>query len=100
MIKESRPISMAEVVNMVGDGERDEEIKKFISNFDILNYEKAKELREELSALDLIKLKEESIVKIVDFVPTTAVELNKIIIEVSLDADEVNKILEVTKKYR
>ncbi|NPE27162.1 hypothetical protein HNV12_04140 [Methanococcoides sp. SA1] len=100
MIKESKPITMAEVVKLAGDSEKSEEIKKFVKNFDVLSFEKAREMLEELRALDLIKLKEEHIVKIVDFVPTNAEELNKIIIEVSLDQDEVNKILEVTKKYK
>ncbi|MBT6690025.1 hypothetical protein HN903_04370 [archaeon] len=100
MIKESRPVSMAEVVELVGDSEKAEEIKKFVKNFDVLGFDKAKELEEELRALDLIKLKDEYIVKIVDFVPTDASELNKVIIDVSLDADEVNKILEVTQKFR
>ena len=100
MIKESRPITMAEVVEMVGDSERAESVKKFVKGFDILKFKKAEELKAELTALDLIKLKDEYIVKLVDFVPTDAAELNKAIIEVSLDADEVNKILEVTKKYR
>ena len=100
MIKESRAISMAEVVELVGDSERAENIKKFIKDFDVLDFEKANELKEELTALDMIKLKDEYIIKIVDFVPTSAAELNKVIIEVSLDADEVNKILEVTKKYK
>lgn len=100
MIKESRPISMAEVVSLVGDSEKAEEIKKFMKNFDVLEFDKAKELESEIKALDLIKLKDEYIIKIVDFVPTDATELNKVIVEVSLDADEVNKILEVTKKYK
>ena len=47
----------------------------------------------------MIKLKEEHIVKIVDFVPKDTSELNKVIIEVSLDSDEVAKILEVTGRY-
>ena len=100
MIKESRPISMAEVVELVGDSEKGEAIKKFIGEFDVLDFDKAKKLGEELEALDLIKLKDRDIMKIVDFVPTDEVELNKIIVEVSLDADEVNKVLEVTKKYK
>lgn len=100
MIKESRPVSMAEVVNLVGDSEKATEIKKFVKGFDVLSFEKAKELEEALRGLDLIKLKDEHIVKIVDFVPTDAAELNKVIIEVSLETDEVNKILEITKKYR
>ena len=100
MIKESRPITMAEVISIVGDSEKAEEVKKFMKEFKVLDFDKAKELEKELMALDLIKLKDEYIVKLVDFVPTDAAELNKVIIEVSLDADEVNKILEITKKYK
>ena len=99
MIKESKPISMAEVVNLVGDSEKSEEIKKFVKNFDILDFEKAKELEGELIALDLIKLKDEHIVKIVDFMPEDAADLNKVMVDVSLDQEEVNKILDVVKKY-
>ena len=61
--------------------------------------EKAKEMKEELRALDLLRLKDKHIVKIVDFIPTDASELNKVMIDVSLDQDEVNKILDVTRKY-
>ena len=98
-VKEERPITMAEVVSMAGDSEKAEEIKKFVKKFSKMPLEKVLKMKEELRALDLIKLKEEHIVKIVDFVPTDASELNKVIIEVSLDGDEVNKILDVTKKY-
>jgi DNA-directed RNA polymerase subunit F len=87
-------------VSLVGKSEKGDEIKKFVKNFDVLSFKKAEEMTAELKALDLIKLKDESIVKIVDFVPSDAAELNKVIIDVSLDADEVNKILEVTKKFK
>ncbi len=99
VIKEKTPITMAEVVVLAGDSDKGKAIKNFIKNFNKMDVEKAKEMKEELKGLDLIKLKDEHIVKIVDFVPTDASELNKILIEVSLDQDEVNKILDVTKKY-
>ena len=99
VMKEERPITMAEVVSLAGDSEKAEEIKKFIKSFNKMNVKKVIEMKEELVALDLIKLKDEHIVKIVDFVPKDASELNKVIIEVSLDSDEVAKILEVTGKY-
>lgn len=98
-IKEQRPITMAEVAALVGDSEKAIEIKKFIKNFDILDIKEGKKMQEELRKLDLIKLKEEHIVKIVDFVPTTPSELNKVLIDVSLDQGEVDKILDVTRKY-
>lgn len=98
-VTEERPITMAEVVSLVGDSEKAEEIKKFIKKFNKMDVKKALEMKAEMKALDLIKLKDEHIVKIVDFVPKDASELNKVIIEVSLDSDEVAKILEVTGKY-
>ena len=98
-VKEERPITMAEVVNLVGDSDKAVEIKKFIKTFNKMDVKKAIEMKEELKTLDLIRLKDEHIVKIVDFIPKDASELNKVIIEISLDSDEVAKILEVTGKY-
>ncbi len=99
MINEERPITLAEVVALAGDSEKAEDIKKFIGKFNKMDIKKAEAMLGELKALDLIKLKDEHIVKIVDFVPKSASDLNKVIIEVSLDSDEVAKILEVTGKY-
>jgi DNA-directed RNA polymerase subunit F len=98
-IKEEKPITMAEVIDLAGNSEKAETIKKFIKDYSKLSIKKALEMKEDLKALDLIKLKDEHIVKIVDFVPTDASELSKVIVEVSLDQEEVNKILDVTKKY-
>jgi len=98
-VKEETPITMAEVASIAGEGEKADAIKKFISNFTEMTAEKAIEMKEELLALNLMKLKESHIVKIVDFKPIDASELNKVIIETSLDQDEVTKILDVTKKY-
>lgn len=98
-VKEETPITMAEVFALAGEGEKSDAIKKFISSFIDMPVEKAKEMKEELKALKILKLKELHIVKIVDFVPTNALELNKIIIDASLDQEEVNKILDVTRKY-
>jgi len=99
-VKEENPITMSEVVSLAGDSEKSESIKKFIKSFNKMPVEKAIEMKEELKSLNLIKLKAEYIVKIVDFVPTSASELNKVIIEASLDQDEVNKILDITKKFK
>ncbi len=98
-IKEENPITLAEVVSLAGSSEKSEAIKKFIKDFNTMDIKKANEMKEELKALDLIKLKDGHIVKIVDFIPTDASELTKVIEGVSLDQDEVNKILDVTKKY-
>ncbi len=98
-IKEEKPITMAEVVALAGDSDKAVAIKKFIKDFNKMPAEKAIEMKEELTALDLIKLKDMHIVKIIDFMPTDASELNKVLIDVPLDQEEVNKILDVVKKY-
>lgn len=99
MIKDQRPLAYAEVLELVGDGEKAKKVKEFIKLFYKLKPAEAKKLAEELSALDLMKLKEESIVNIVNFLPQDATDLIKILSDVSLDQEEITKILDVVKKY-
>jgi DNA-directed RNA polymerase subunit F len=99
VIKEEKPITIAEVLELVKDSESSKDIKEFIKKFDILELKDALKMKEELKSLDLIKLKDQHIVKIVDFKPSDASELNKILPETSLDSEEIEKILDVVKKY-
>ena len=99
-ITEETPITLAEVVALSGESDKAVAIKKFIKNFNKMDVEKAREMKSALKELDLIKLKDDHIVKVVDFMPTDAAELNKVLIEVSLDGDEVTKILEVVKGFK
>ncbi len=99
VVKEETPITMAEVVSLVGDGENAEKIKKFIKNFNNLSIDKALKMKEDLKNLNLIKLKDSHIIKIVDFLPKEAAELNKILDNLSLDPEEISKILEIVGKY-
>lgn len=99
VVKEEKPITMAEVVSLVGTSEKAEEIKKFIKNFNNLSLDKALKIKEEITNLNLIKLKESHIVKIVDFLPKDNSELNKVLSDVSLDQEEVSKILDIVSKH-
>ena len=99
VIKEEKPLSLSEVYNFVEKNERAEEIKEFLKNFVKLKVDDALKLRKELLDLDLIKLKEGHVVKIVDFLPKDLAELNKILTDVSLEEEEINKILDVVKNY-
>ena len=90
---------MAEVSSLAGEDEQGEKMKKFIKQFVKMDVKKAVEMKTELKGLDLIKLKDEHIVKIVDFMPDSAADLNKVMVDVSLDQEEVNKILDVVRKY-
>ncbi len=101
MIKNSEPLSMAEVVEYVKkSGEGEAEIVGFIKKFNELKVKEARELRQGIEALGIIKIKPEYTVKIIDLLPETAEELNKIFADVSLDEDETKKILDTVKKYK
>ena len=99
MIKDQKPLTYAEVLELVGDGEKGKKVKDFIKTFYKVKSADAKKLSEELTGLDLMKLKEESIVSIVNFLPQDAADLIKILPDVSLDQEEITKILDVVKKY-
>lgn len=99
MIIESKPLTMSEVKELAGNTDKEEEVKAFLNKFKPLPVDKAKEMRKELEELELVKLKDMDIVNIVDLVPKDASDLNKIINDVSLDQEEITKVLDVVKKY-
>lgn len=99
MIKDQIPLTYGEVVNLVGDGEKAKKIKEFVKTFYKLKPQDSLALKEELSNLKLIKLKEEHIVNIVNFLPQDASDIVKILPDTSLDQEEINKILDIVKKY-
>lgn len=96
MIREMKPISMVESRDIT---EKDSETYKFLKKFARLKTEDAGKLREEIEKLELLKVKPEHIVKIIDIFPEDAADLNKIFVDVSLDEDETNKLLEIIKKH-
>lgn len=73
----------------------------YAKRFSKLKIENVKELKEELKKLDIMKLKERHIAKIIDLLPEDTEDLRKIFVgeEVSLDQNELEKILAVVKKY-
>ena len=98
MIIEKKPITLAEVVDLVGDGERAEKIQLFSKNFIKLDAKKSKELKEGLKELDILKLNEEGITNLVNFMPQDAQDIMKVLEGISLDQEEIDKILGVLKK--
>ncbi len=100
MINSIEPLSMAEVKKIIEKDEEKKELVDFIKRFIKLDEKQAKELKAELMALDIMKLKPQHIVKIVDFLPEDASDVYKICIDAGLTEDEVKKILDVVAKYR
>lgn len=101
MIRYREPLSMAESLEYVEDKKDSEaDIKKLIKKFVKLKPDEAKKIREKLSALGLLKLKQEYISKVVDIMPENKESLNKIFTDVSLDEDEAKKILDAIEEYK
>ena len=99
MILNKTPISMAESKEYI-DKDSGAETLTFIKKFVSLKPEEAKKLREKIQGLSLLKVKEEHIAKIIDLLPETADDLNKIFIDMGLDEDETKKILETIKEFK
>lgn len=76
------------------------EIHGFVKKFVKLKSEKAEEMKKKLEELDLLKLKQEDISKVIDLLPETQEELNKICNETGLNEDETNKILNIVKEFK
>jgi len=100
MILDRTPLNLNEVQDLlkdVAEGERKEEMEIYLKKFLKTKPVQAKKIKDELETLDLIKVKREHLVKIIDLLPQDATDLNKIFVDVSLTEDETNKILEIVK---
>ncbi len=101
MIKNTEAISMAEALEYVGKkDEEGAEVKVFVKKFTKMTPAKAKELRKKLEEMDMMRMKNEHIVKIIEILPENQEELNKIFVDVGLDEDETKKILDTVKEYK
>ncbi len=106
-ILESKPVPMAVVKELLKKKKGEEmsfEEKQAIEHLKALTKLSAKEaekLEEELRKLEMRKLKDENIVKIVDILPTTMEELKLVLSDakVPFNKEELEKIFEVVKRF-
>jgi len=91
---------MAEALEYIKKGEGETDVVGFIKKFNKLKLKEAKELKQEIEKLNILKINPEYLVKIIDILPETEEDLNKIFIDTSLDEDERQKILETIKKFK
>lgn len=94
-----KPLSLAEVHELTEKHEEKKAVHDYLKKFCKLDIHKAKELTEELKNLNNVKIKEEYLIKVADFLPRDAEEVHKILNDVSLDEQETNAILEIVKNY-
>ena len=103
MILDRTPLNMNEtedILKDLPDSDKKELTKEFLKKFMKAKPEQAKKIREELEKMDLMKLKREHIVKIIDLLPEDSSDLNKIFTDISLNEDETNKILNAVKNSK
>ena len=100
MIKSNEALSMQEASKYLKESEKNAELAKFIKDFTKISAKDAGELKKALEGMEMMKLKKENIVKIVDIMPDSQEELNKILTNVSLSEDETAKVLDSVKKFK
>ena len=91
---------MDESIKYLDDGEKGKAIKGFLKKFVKLDPKKAGELRKKLEELDFMKVKESDISKVIEILPETKEELNKVFVDVGLDEDETKKLLDTIKEFK
>ena len=108
-IIEEKPISISELKEYLDEKKkgkkelnfRENKSLVYINSFIKLKDKEASELRKELEKLEIARLKEKNIIKIVDLLPGTLDELKLILIgeELTLKTEDLNKIIDIIKKY-
>ena len=101
MIISRNPISIAEVAEQLKKTKSEnKELIDFTKKFAKVDVNDARKIHEELKRLDLIKMKDEQIVKIIDIIPENSADLNKIFTSVTLDEEESKRVLDVIKQFK
>ena len=99
MILKMTPIHLADAQELSGDLDSKPELRDYLKEFSKLDKKKADALAEGLRGIGNPKIREDSIVKIIDLLPRDAESVSKIFNDTSLDEKEVNEILSVVKEH-
>ncbi|MFC1691476.1 hypothetical protein ACFL0W_04825 [Nanoarchaeota archaeon] len=74
----------------------------FLNSFDILKPKDAKELAEKIKAVDIARMKDEQIIKLVDILPGTPEEVKLVLqgYNLSVTPENLTKIANLVKEYK
>ncbi len=99
MIIKQEPLTLIETKKLLEKADKDNpKVKKTLEYLKKFAKKLESDLTKKLNSLKITKLKQKHIIKIADIMPETAAELRSILSgEVNLDANEIEKILEVIK---
>jgi len=106
---EEKPLTLAEVKEIMGKiSKRDTELnyrsgktKDFLENFSTIDTKTKAEIQKKLKELDLTRLKEEHIAKIIDFLPKNLEDLKVVLAAypLSMPKKDQEAIVKVTQEY-
>ena len=99
MILNKKSLALAEIKHYIKDLEDKKATQDYLKTFVKVSKVDAEKMAKELKELNNPKIKDEHIVKVVDFLPKDSEDVNKIFIDVSLSEEEANAISEIVKKY-
>lgn len=101
MINDKKAITLAETHEILVqiDGDKAKFVSDFIKKFVKMKSADALKLKQKIESLNIVKLKDEDVVKIVDFLPQDAEDIKKIFTgsDVNLNQDEITQLLELFK---
>ena len=95
-----KPLTLVEAQGLVKANDGSKEIEPYFNKFIKISEKESGELKKELEGLDNHKMKPDHIIKIIDFLPEDASDLNKIFSDISLDENEIKQVAEIVAKYR
>jgi DNA-directed RNA polymerase subunit F len=99
MILNRAPLALAYVKEYTKELDETKPVISYLKAFCKLSKADADKLSAELRALNNLKMKEETLVKILDVLPRDSEDLGKIFLDVSLTEEEANAILAAVKNY-
>ncbi len=100
MIKNTEPINLVEIQDILDKTKENEgELLGFVKKFTKLKQTQSKDLRNKIEALDLIKIDEKHINKLIELLPKNKEDINQIFSDVSLNEDEIQKLLDTIKEF-
>ncbi|MAG20108.1 hypothetical protein CL618_01615 [archaeon] len=104
-IIEENPIEMLKVKQILSKkkelSEREGKVKEYIDVFGKLDVKKSAELRKKLNSLEISRLKDRHITKIIDLLPEDVDDLKVLMAgePLSLKQEDIKKIVDVVKKF-
>lgn len=108
-IKSEEPKTLAEVKKILNDIEEKRELNfrssktmDYVNRFVDLSLEEVNKLKEEIKSLEILRLKDEHISKIIDFMPETIDDF-KLIFQgsyVTFSEDDIKSIVKVVKNFK